>query len=295
MPEQPSERAAQAKRARALVAEAIEETDQAARGLVERLLDICQLTEETKAAASGTASVLERLERMNAIRVEVEDVRDLVTGRFERASRCREAVEGIALEVRHLTSSIRTIRELAERNYLLSINASVEAARAKQDGTGFGVVAKEVRDQACVSQMVADELEDGVASIHHQIQDHFRQSPTEFAEERRTMTRVVDRVAEMLAVYEKMNTHQAAALALLEAKSAALSALLLEAIGVIQFQDVVRQRLEAVEPLLTRLGGDEAPPVEDGYSMVSQRRAHHEITGELADQVDAEGPDIELF
>ncbi len=257
MPEEPSERALQVRLVRAHVADAIRETDKAARDLLERLSNINRLTEETKAAASDTTRAIAELSHLNSIRVEVDDFRELVTARFERASRGRQAVEGIAGQVQQLTTAIRTIRELADKNYLLSINASVEAARAGKDGSGFAVVAKEVRDQASVSKDVADEIEDGVTGIEREIQTHFHQTPAEFAEERRVTMKVVDRVAEMLSIYETMNAEQSAALALLEVKSAALNQLLLEAIGVIQFQDVVRQRLEAVEPLLGSLERDD--------------------------------------
>ncbi|MFT8320372.1 MAG: methyl-accepting chemotaxis protein [Bacillus sp. (in: firmicutes)] len=53
---------------------------------------------------------------------------------------------------------IHSIRGLAEQTKLLALNASLEAARAGQNGLGFAVVANEVRNLAILSSNASEEI-----------------------------------------------------------------------------------------------------------------------------------------
>lgn len=56
-----------------------------------------------------------------------------------------EKIEALAEETKAITEIIGTIREIASRTNLLSLNARIEASRVGSAGSGFAVVAEEVR------------------------------------------------------------------------------------------------------------------------------------------------------
>jgi methyl-accepting chemotaxis protein len=68
-----------------------------------------------------------------------------------------------------LVGFIGTIREIADLTNLISLNAAIEAARAGQQGKGFGVVAAEVRQLASQSAQASREASTLVATIQDQV------------------------------------------------------------------------------------------------------------------------------
>jgi methyl-accepting chemotaxis protein len=83
-------------------------------------------------------------ERLKAIEKAVEQVTDS-RQTFQQTS---ESVENIAEKARYMMDLIKIIDDISERINILSINASIESARAGAHGKGFGVIAGEVRKLA---------------------------------------------------------------------------------------------------------------------------------------------------
>ncbi|MBC38671.1 MAG: hypothetical protein CMH91_06355 [Oceanicaulis sp.] len=77
------------------------------------------------------------------------------TAQRKASAETRTIVSGVLEQVSKMAESLR---DISEQTNLLSLNASIEAARAGQHGAGFAVVATEVRELADRSSKSTDEI-----------------------------------------------------------------------------------------------------------------------------------------
>ena len=82
----------------------------------------------------GTRAIKDALEGMNRVKQQMESTADIVV----RLSEQSETIGEISAAV----------NDLAEQSNLLSVNASIEAAKAGEHGKGFAIVAKEIKNLA---------------------------------------------------------------------------------------------------------------------------------------------------
>lgn len=69
-----------------------------------------------------------------------------------------EAIDRLRMEIQSVGDVIATVNDIAEQSNLLSVNASIEAAKAGEAGKGFTVVAQEVKS-------LAEQSKQGVARV----------------------------------------------------------------------------------------------------------------------------------
>lgn len=77
----------------------------------------------------------------------------------------------LAEKSKSIKNIIQVINEIADQTSLLSLNASIEAARAGDAGRGFAVVADEIRKLSDESMKAANEIEKVVEEIMQQTRD----------------------------------------------------------------------------------------------------------------------------
>ena len=78
-----------------------------------------------------------------------------------------DALAGASEEIR---SFVELVQRMARQTKLLSLNAAMEAARAGEEGEGFGVVAGEIRRLAAESSTAARSTEAAVAAILERVE-----------------------------------------------------------------------------------------------------------------------------
>lgn len=71
--------------------------------------------------------------------------------------------------MKEITAFTNTIQTIASQTNLLSLNASIEAARAGDAGKGFSVVANEVKKLSDASSLAAKDIENTIQSVSKQM------------------------------------------------------------------------------------------------------------------------------
>lgn len=146
-------------------------------------------TQATSAAATrGTETSRQALGRMRNV--------------FERVDDAGDAVYRLSERTAEIHAIVQAITQIAEQTHLLSINASIEAARAGDAGRGFAVVAEEIRRLADSSARSAEQINvivTGIDDHTRSVVNTMRESTRELGEGRkhiddisRTLDSIVD-------------------------------------------------------------------------------------------------------
>jgi len=264
------------------------------------------LTENTQIRVENNREVIA------AIATQLEAQTNEFKNNFER-------IRGLAGDVRALTPLIKVITSIAQQTGLLALNAEIEAARAGSAGRGFAVVANEVRKLAVLSTQAAADIAAKINATCKRVDEemtHARASLEQHAAGS-AMNHLSADLGEMQSEFCRNSRLLLEVIIEVDANYAESVARLSEALGHIQFQDVMRQRMEHVQVALVemrdhllRLAERPDRPGWDGlfdttfkglleshlssYKMASQTITHLAVAGGSSES-DHSRPAIELF
>ncbi|MGD0366398.1 MAG: methyl-accepting chemotaxis protein [Acidobacteriaceae bacterium] len=230
-----------------------------------------------------------------------------------------EQIRMLANDVKALTPIIEVIANIASQTNLLALNAEIEAARAGNAGRGFAVVANEVRQLARRSTSAAADIAGKLNTTAGKVTGKMAEARKTFEERHNLddLQKLVSELMKMQQEFTKSSELQLAVISDVEAGHQQSVERLLQAMGHIQFQDVMRQRMEHVQVALVemrdhllRLSEARDRPGWDGlfdtnfkalleahldaYRMASQTVTHLAVAGGTS-QRDQGRPAIELF
>ncbi len=247
-----------------------------------------------------------------AIGMQIEEQTNELRGDFTH-------IQGLAREVLALTPMIKVITSIARQSQMLALNAEIEAARAGSAGRSFAVVALEVRKMAALTARAAAEIAQKINSTCDRANRELAeaQAAMEHHEKADVMAGLMEHLAETQRKFIGNDQAMRAMIAELDTNYQENVLGLGRAMCHIQFQDVMRQRMEHVQGALLEMrdhmqmlnektadanwDGKVDPTFKsllaahlDSYSMASQTVTHNSVAGGASAWLRA-CPAIELF
>ncbi len=114
-----------------------------------------QATESTNIVAAATE---EMTATIGEIAQSAEKARHTTATSVTAAAQTAERVRELDLASREIAQVTGTILDIAEQTKLLALNATIEAARAGEAGSGFAVVANEVKELALQTNTATEDI-----------------------------------------------------------------------------------------------------------------------------------------
>jgi methyl-accepting chemotaxis protein len=231
-----------------------------------------------------------------------------------------ERSQTLSREVKALQGIVDSIADIANQTNLLALNAAIEAAHAGAAGAGFGVVAAEVKNLSVRAADSAGEIAHKINELSKRMEADVaagEQSMMAVRESTEVLKDLVKSISNLESQFNNASGEMRQIIEHVQTSNDGLVTQLAEALGQIQFQDVVRQRIEQVGKALQDLtehtqmvtgkltedgwDGTLDSTLEGrldqhmlGYVMNSQRDSHSAaLGGPIAGG--GNGPDIELF
>jgi methyl-accepting chemotaxis protein len=230
-----------------------------------------------------------------------------------------DRIQVIANEVNSLAPMTQVITSIAKQTGLLALNAEIQAAGAGESGRGFAVVADEVRGLSKQVASAAADIASKISTTADRVTAEMNEAKSTL-DSQHSLRDLQSLIADLAEMRKEFSSGIALLLDVLHGVKKAHQEIvdrLSRALGHVQFQDVMRQRLEQVQIALLEmrehmheLASKIADPNWDGqldlslkeilaghfsqYKMASQVAAHQTVAGGSSDN-DHDRPAIELF
>ncbi|MDD2864146.1 MAG: methyl-accepting chemotaxis protein [Methylococcales bacterium] len=164
-----------------------------------------------------------------------------------------QSIQGVSGVIDGLTNLVDSIKEISFQTDILAVNAAIQAAHAGEAGLGFKIVADEVRKLAVNSNKAAEMIEDGLDAARHTIKEGLKfKFLEEVMAEMNEAAAVMESVKKLEESHEDMRQYYKTLFSVINNNNRKLAADISEILGSIQYQDIVRQRIERMQIAMQR-------------------------------------------
>ncbi|EGV31907.1 methyl-accepting chemotaxis sensory transducer [Thiorhodococcus drewsii AZ1] len=200
-----------------------------------RLLDY--LHSSTLNAASMENDIENRVDDIAQIALFVQDLPTKIKADMS-------AIQAVLDDIRQLEGLATSIKQISKQTNLLALNAAIEAARAGEAGRGFSVVAGEVRKLATHAAEAADTIEAGLDRALGAVERNLKLSLLDGSGgQLEQASSAVESIKRLKDNYEDMRQFYKTLFSVVTHHNSDLASEISEILGLLQYQDVVGQRL----------------------------------------------------
>ena len=210
---------------------------------VTRFVDFLRRSDRDSAALLNTSgqSIARNRECIDGLQRYLEErLQDAMTDR-NRFAEIIQVAEG-------LERSIGAISRILSATNMLALNATIEATRAGEYGHGFKVVAAEVRELSNQTSSAIKQVHEGISRMRRAIDQQITGQHIEekVESERALLTGLTEQLVAMADGYRGVTDYQRSLLGELDMVGQEIARLMMNAMGQVQFQDIVRQQVDSV-------------------------------------------------
>lgn len=228
--------------------EVVHETDQSSvaiisqvRELYDRAGDLVRYLEATDAQAGDLEKeILSSVTCLVQIGAFVQDL----PGKMKRDL---HNIELIAREIKGLASLAETVQAVSMQSHLLAINAAIEASRAGEAGRAFKVVANEVRSLAANSSSAVAQINAGLARAQQVLRGGMEESVAESSQRFEEIAHASESIAKLQVSFKDITDYYRSRFSAIMQNNVGLAGNISEVLGQVQYQDVIRQRIERIQ------------------------------------------------
>ena len=250
---------------------------------------------------------------------EMADVMEKLVKQYqENLEENLKRIKNFMEEIKKLTSFMGSIKNIAEKTNLLALNAAIEAARAGEHGRSFAVLAGEIRKLANQTEEISNRMIDQITVLSKRIEEeiNYFENYTKKNPFLEILKNKKDSISKMEASFSSVGSTIKEIINQTYKQNKVVFQMITDLLGKIQFQDVVRQKLERViedlkevseynKALMKYLASptEHEKPVEiqkllddfyQKYVMQSQREIHEKVVNNTLNEK-TKAPKIELF